>query len=197
MAATEVIDVSHYNGVVDWRRVKAAGVRLAIAKATEGQHYQDETFAKNWREMKANGIQAGAYHYLRGGHPASSQVSNINTTLQRVDFAPDDMLVIDVEEGSNGDVSKDKMAETLHAVLEKLKGEYNNLWIYTGPSYWENKVAWRSHDFSGYKLWIAHYTTKSHPIVPTTWKTKGYSLWQYTDKGRVDGVQGNVDLSRF
>ncbi|XP_054258814.1 lysozyme M1-like [Macrosteles quadrilineatus] len=197
-AEDKVVDVSHWNGRINWTEVRAAGVKLAIAKATEGGTYTDDTFATNWRGIKQSGIQPGAYHYLRGGtSTAQAQVQNIKNALKSVNFGANDMLVIDVEEQFNQNVSKDKMADVLKAVLDGLKGSFSNLWIYTGPSYWENKVAWRKYDFSQYKLWIAHYTTKSQPTIPSTWKTKGYSLWQYTDKGRVNGISGNVDMSRY
>uniref|UniRef100_A0A1B6IP39 Lysozyme n=1 Tax=Homalodisca liturata TaxID=320908 RepID=A0A1B6IP39_9HEMI len=190
------IDVSHHNGDVTWEKVKSTGIKFAVAKASEGNHMEDSKFVVNFNGMKKNGIQAGAYHYLRGGQTAESQVAKIKAVLQKVSFDPDkDVLVIDVEEKGNEKVSADQMAETLNAVLSALKATYKNLYIYCGPYYWEDKVSWRKYDFSQYKLWIAHYTQGS-PRIPSTWKNKGYTWWQYSETGNVDGVKGNVDLNR-
>uniref|UniRef100_A0A1B6LTI2 Lysozyme n=1 Tax=Graphocephala atropunctata TaxID=36148 RepID=A0A1B6LTI2_9HEMI len=192
------IDVSHYNGDINWQRVKAAGIQFAMAKATEGNHFEDSKFVVNFNGMKSNGIKAGAYHYLRGGPTATSQVAKIRAVLQKVNFDPiRDVLAIDVEKGGNEKATADAMAETLNGVLDGLKSTYKNIYIYTGPYYWENEVSWRKFNFSQYNLWIAHYTPQSSPKIPTTWKNKGYTWWQFTDKGKVDGIKGNVDLNRI
>uniref|UniRef100_A0A1B6FUX2 Lysozyme n=1 Tax=Cuerna arida TaxID=1464854 RepID=A0A1B6FUX2_9HEMI len=191
------IDVSHHNGVIDWKKVKAAGIKFAMAKATDGSNFVDPNFEDNFKGMKNNGITAGAYHYLRGGHAADLQVANIEKTLKKVDFdATNQVLAIDVEEKNNEKVSADVMAETLQKVLTGLKNTYKKLYIFCPPSYWENQVSWKKYDFSQYPLWLSHHTQKSSPTIPTTWKDKSYVWWQYSQTGTVDGVKGSVDLDK-
>jgi GH25 family lysozyme M1 (1,4-beta-N-acetylmuramidase) len=76
------IDVSHYQGTINWTSVKSAGIEFAICKATEGTTYTDPTFATNYSHMKSKGITRGAYHFAR---PASDAVTQarffVNTVM--------------------------------------------------------------------------------------------------------------------
>ncbi|XP_054263798.1 lysozyme M1-like [Macrosteles quadrilineatus] len=198
-----IIDVSHYNGNIDWAKVKAAGVVGAIAKVSEGNlwGWRDRQFVRNWQQMKANNVeQLGAYHYFRGDRTADSQESLINKCLARVDFDPNKhILAIDVEGTGNEKVSAAAMADTLKSLLDKLKTKYKNIYIYSAPNM-ENKVLWNkySNDFSSYNLWIAHYTSAAEPTILSIWKKKGYKLWQYSQTGKLKGLSSlNFDLNRW
>uniref|UniRef100_A0A1B6MV01 Lysozyme n=1 Tax=Graphocephala atropunctata TaxID=36148 RepID=A0A1B6MV01_9HEMI len=190
------IDVSNNNGDIDWQKVKAAGIKFAVAKATEGRNVEDHEFRINFGQIKSNGMQAAAYHYFLGAHPAESQVANVKKVLQLGGFdANNDVLAIDVEERSNEDIPPDAMAEILNDVLVGLNDTYRNIYIYCNAQYWEEKVDWRLFDFSEYKLWIAQYNTDT-PQIPSTWRDVGYTWWQYSDRGAVDGIEGKVYLDR-
>src|SRR5918998_6939443 len=89
------IDVSHFQGRVDWQAVKAAGCAFAFAKATEGAGVTDPYFAANWSGMQAAGLARGAYHFFHPAQDASQQAAHFLATVQ---LGPTDLPpVIDVE----------------------------------------------------------------------------------------------------
>ncbi len=95
------IDVSHYQGVVNWGAVKAAGCSFAFAKATEGTGIVDSEFAANWSGMKAAGLARGAYHFFHPSEDAAAQASRFLATVQ---LQPGDLPpVIDVEVSDGAD----------------------------------------------------------------------------------------------
>lgn len=190
------IDVSAYQGSINWERVKDAGITFAIARATVGQGKQDSYFVQNWGGMKTNNITPAAYHYFKGLDTGESQATNIKSALSRTDFdLVADVLAVDVESDFNTGVNATLMAENLNDLLGNIS-DITNVYIYSNYYYWENHVAWNMYDFSKYNLWIAYWSNSSTPIIPTTWKNKGYTWWQYSDKGNVSGISGAVDLDR-
>ncbi|HEV3471189.1 MAG TPA: GH25 family lysozyme, partial [Pyrinomonadaceae bacterium] len=89
------IDVSHYQGGVNWEAVKAAGCAFAFAKATEGAGVTDPFFHANWAGMKAAGLLRGAYHFFRPAQDAAQQAAHFLSTVQ---LQPGDLPpVLDVE----------------------------------------------------------------------------------------------------
>jgi lysozyme len=183
------IDVSTYQGNVNWQSVANDGILFAFVKATEGVTLVDDTFARNWAAMKTVGIQRGAYHFFR---PASSIQGQIDSFLRTVKLQPGDLPpVLDVETtgGLGATAICDRMAIWLDAV-EKETGMQPI--IYTYPGFWESLGTTR---FSDYPLWIAHYTTAESPWVSGGWHS--WTFWQYTDRGRVAGISGNVDINIF
>lgn len=190
------IDVSAYQGSINWESVKDAGITFAVARATVGQGKQDSYFVRNWNGMRVNNITPAAYHYFKGVDTGESQATNIKSALSKTDFDLDnDVLAVDVESNFNTGVSAPVMAETLNYLLGNIS-DITHVYIYSNYYYWENHVAWNMYDFSKYNLWVAYWSNSSTPIIPTTWKNQGYTWWQYSDKGNVNGISGNVDLDR-
>ncbi|MBP1123999.1 MULTISPECIES: glycoside hydrolase family 25 protein [Pseudomonas] len=195
------IDVSRWQGNIDWARVAGAGITHAIAKMTEGGDYTDPTFVENFQGMKANGLKAGVYHYFRAlSSTPCEQLANIKARLAEVDFKlGQDILAIDVETHRNESATADQMADALFQLVtlvrvSLLEGAYPH--IYASPNIWNNRVAWHTYDFSECPLWIANWNV-TEPTVPQTWNKQGKSWrwWQHSSKGQVDGIQGAVDLN--
>ena len=178
------IDVSHYQGAVDWATVKTAGITFAFAKATEGDSEVDPDFSANWNGMKDAGIVRGAYHYFEPDDDAHTQAEHFIATVQ---LGPGDLppvLDIEVSEG----VSVEGIDDDIQVWLEKVGQAYGvNPIIYSDLSFIEEYLA---SGFSAYPLWIAEYS-ESAPTAPGDWK--GWTFWQYSDRGKVNGVDGAVD----
>lgn len=113
------IDVSRWQGDIDWSRVASAGITHAIAKMTEGGDYTDPKFVTNFQGMQANGLKAGVYHYFRAlSSTPCEQLNNIKGRLAEVAFkAGRDRLVIDVETNRNEGASPDQMADALFQLV--------------------------------------------------------------------------------
>jgi GH25 family lysozyme M1 (1,4-beta-N-acetylmuramidase) len=196
------IDVSKWQGTIDWAKVWGAGYRFSIAKATEGIGYADPKWTSNRAGARAAGLVVGAYHFARpDGNPSlagarseaawfASQIGPINGMV---------IPALDLEvRGSQTDAE-------LIAWTKAWLGEFYartgiKAMIYTSPSFWRTYLGdsrWFADN--GYKtLWVAHWTTASSPSVPASnWGGRGWTFWQYTSDGTVPGISGRVDLNRY
>ena len=185
-------DVSHYQGTVDWGRVKAAGASFAFAKASEGLHTQDDQFAHNWAGIKAAGIKVrGAYHF---GHPEEDAVAQAKHFISQVGATTSgDLLVLDIE--TTGGQAPSAVAKWCDDFLASLMSgtdlPSNRVLVYTGAWFWNSKVG--DSKASSHPLWVSGYT--SAPPMPNDWSR--WTYWQYTDKASDCGPAGAVDCSVF
>ena len=190
--AVRGIDVSHRQTEIDWARVAAAGVQFCYVKATEGEGLKDIQFRDYFDNAKAAGLLPGAYHFFRPGKDAEAQAESflhVVSTLSPGDLPP----VLDVEVGtSQNAASIVNGIQTWVEAVENVLGRQPIL--YTYPSFWTQTLR-GSTRFSGYLLWVAHYTAKPTPTLPKGFDD--FAFWQFTEQGQVDGVTGKVDLNRF
>lgn len=181
------IDVSHYQGQVDWAQVKNSGIAFAFAKATQSTDYVDPNFETNWQGMGAAGVLRGAYHFF---DVSADPVAQAEHFLSVAKPGPGDLPpVIDIEEKPS-DPSATMAA--LHTCLETLKQRVGvDPFIYTSEGYWNSYF---DDSFGAYPLWVAEYGV-SQPKHVNGW---GYwTIWQHSQTGKVPGISGNVDLDTF
>ncbi len=190
-AVVKGVDVSTYDGVVDWPTVKGAGIAFAFARISDGTTHPDGRFAANWPAIKAAGIVRGAYQYFRAGEDPTAQANLVLSALTAAGGLVDGDLpvVADVEtaDGQTAAVVETKL-KTWLAVVEKATGRkpivYTSLgtWPVTSPA------------FAGYPLWVANYGVTC-PAMPTGWSK--WLFWQSTDTGTTKGITGKGDLDEF
>lgn len=189
------IDVSHWQGSIDWNKVKVDGKHYAFIKATEGTRNKDAKFIFNIKGAKAAGLLVGAYHFLNATSPAVAR-QEANHFVQRLqeigganvlDFPP----VLDYE-NNPGRLDKSTISAIARAFLEEVERltEIKPM-IYTGNAFAANFDT----SLSSYSLWIARYSTTRIPDDCTAWKS--WDFWQYSDSGYVRGIGGNVDLNIY
>jgi lysozyme len=188
------IDVSKFQGNVNWQKVKNAGISFAFARAIDDKTgtTADPKFARNWQGMKDNGIFRGAYYFLRPNRNmqrAADLFVSIVEELGEGDLPP----VLDVESADGASASNilDDIQQWMDIVEAGLKRE---MMIYTFRPFWESTLG-NSTRFSNRALWIAHFTSAAQPKFPSAFPR--YSFWQFTETGTVPGITGNVDLDRF
>ncbi len=185
------IDISHYQSTIDWDRLRNAKingrpVRFVIIKASEGVSIFDENFNDNFHWARQNDMIRGAYHYFK---PATDATRQAEYFLKQVHLLEGDMPpILDIEERGNKPLKQ--FQDDVLTWLEIVQSFYGVApIIYTGYKfkidYLNQKV------FDEYPFWIAHYYQKKL-------KYKGeWTIWQYTDCGKVDGIEGYVDLNIF
>jgi lysozyme len=182
------IDVSQWQGSVDWKSVQQAGVVFAFARATYGRSEVDSSFDENWQAMKEAGIMRGAYHFFLAADDAAEQAEFFIRTVGSLD-ADDLPPVIDVEAGSG--VSSN-LAESVQTWLNTVaQGLGRPPIIYTAPSYWNANL---TGGFGKYPLWVAEYGV-STPRAVNGWND--WTFWQHSSTGAVNGISGAVDLDYF
>jgi lysozyme len=184
----EGIDVSRYQGEIDWRRVKQSGVVFAFIRVSDGSDTIDERFADNFRAAGKAGLRRGAYQFFRAGEDALAQANLIVDTVRKLGRA-DLPLVVDVE--SDDWATDPALQNALLMWLERVeKRTRRRPIIYTSPAMGTRLGA----RFAAWPLWIAHYDVDA-PRLPDGWTR--WSFWQHSATGRVAGIVGNVDLDRF
>ena len=182
------IDVSSYQGAIDWRQVRAAGVVFAFARFSDGLDVIDERFAENFAAMKRAGVYRGAYQVFRASADPEAQADLLLRALRRAGH-PDLPLVADVEtdDGMEPDEVQARLARWLRRIERRTR---RRPIVYTSPSMSDTVGA----ELGIYHLWIAHYEVDC-PRLPDGWK--GWRFWQHSSSGRVPGVNGPVDLDAF
>jgi GH25 family lysozyme M1 (1,4-beta-N-acetylmuramidase) len=184
------IDVSHWDGVINWDAVAGAGIVFAFAKATEGTTFHDSRFDFNYAEMARVGILRGAYHFGRPGTNAVAQadffVNSVNPNLG------DLFMCLDLET-TDGRSPSQVWSWTQEFVAEVLNLTGFAPFIYTSRSFWISGVG-NPRDNLGCPLWVAHWNV-DWPSIPDAWPD--WTCWQYTSNGSVPGISGRVDLDTF
>ena len=182
------IDLSHYQGEVFWETVgqntKTAYVYL---KATEGGDRIDERYEKNIDLAHRYGLKVGSYHFFRPKSPLHLQLQNFMTQCRpgEQDLIP----MIDIE--TTGGLPTDVFCDSLITFLAMVEKAYRQQpLIYTYRNFYNKHLLGKLDD---YKLMIAMYT----PEEPVLDDRRDITMWQYTSKGRIVGVSGYVDKSRF
>jgi GH25 family lysozyme M1 (1,4-beta-N-acetylmuramidase) len=175
------IDVSHYQGNIDFSKVKNEGVLVVFIKATDGKTYKDPNFKINYDNAKANDLLVGAYHFLRG-NSVEDEVENFLSVVGALDF--DCKLVIDAEVNLG---SVDITSKQVKGFCDLLKSQEKEVVLYTGDNFYKTNL---NDSIKDIPLWIARYS-ESKP------EAKNYIGWQYTSSGSVDGISGRVDLNEF
>lgn len=185
------VDVSYYQGTIDWAKAKADGVEYAFIRASDGLNTPDTKFDLNWRETRAKGILHGAYQYFR---PSQDVIAQANLLLSKIGTPmPDDLPpVIDVE--SNGGLPPATVAAKVSQWIDHVEAAIGKRpIIYTGFYFWRDQVG--APDETASPLWHAQYSTVACPNIAPPWQD--WAFWQYTDSGSVAGIPGNVDMNRF
>lgn len=190
-ARLDGVDVSKFQGEIDWQAVKASGVVFAFARALEGETIQDSTFAANWQGMKEAGVIRGAYDFYIANDADSDQVEVFSSlvTLEPGDLVP----MVDIEAASLGGLEADgDLVEDFHEYLDLMEKHYGvKPIIYTDPDFWNEHM---DDSFGAYPLWIAAYGVDVPP-VPAGWAD--WIIWQHSESGSVAGIDEDVDLDVF
>jgi lysozyme len=182
------IDVSSFQGVIDWRKVKGDGIVFAFARVSDGLEVVDQSFAKNYRAMKRAGVRRGVYQHFRASVSPKKQAELLVAAIRRTG-RPDLPVVADVEtdDGMPPDEVRARLKKWLRLV--ELRTRRRPI-IYTSPS----MSPTLGRGFGAYHLWVAHYDVAC-PRAVDGWRR--WSLWQRSSTGRVSGINGNVDLDTF
>lgn len=186
------IDVSYYQGTINWTSVKADNVRYAFIRVSDGTTFSDPKFGANWAGAKAQGILRGAYQFFRPNQDPIAQadmlIDAIGGAVEPGDLPP----VIDVE--ADGGLTPAQVESKVRQWVNHVKAAIGREpIIYTGFYFWRDQVG--APDLTQSPLWHAQYTTATCPNIAPPWDD--WAFWQYSSAGTVAGIGGNVDMNRF
>lgn len=192
------IDVSKHQGAINWSQVKTSGVKFAMIRCgyrgyTEGGINEDIQFINNIRGAHNNGIKVGLYFYSSAINEAEA-IEEANFTLSLIEkydvkkyiTYPIVIDIEDFEETRNYYLSVQERTNVVKAFCNTIKNAGYKPMVYSYTYFLKEKLD--MNQLSNYDTWIADY-------YGNTWYNKPYTIWQYTDKGKINGIQGNVDLN--
>jgi lysozyme len=192
------IDISRWQGTIDWAQARAAGTRFAFIKATEGGDHIDPRFRENWAGARAAGIPTGAYHFVYWCRPAHEQahwfVQHIPQTNDALALPP----ILDVEWNGHSrtcprKVSRETAIEKMRVMLRELEQHTGRRpIIYTDIPFHKDVIEGTT-EFEGYPFWIR--STAARP--EERYVNRRWEFWQWTTTGRVPGIRGDVDRNAF
>jgi lysozyme len=188
------IDVSYWQGAINWEAVRAAGVRFAFIKATEGGDHLDPKFLDNWYAAKRAGIARGAYHFVYWCRPANEQALwfILNVPADSDALPP----VLDVEWNSHsqtcpGKVDRQTALEKIKILLDAMEAHTGKRpIIYTDPKFHREVL---EGEFPDYHFWLRSVAAEPDAI----YRERSWSFWQFTTTGTVPGVAGKVDRNSY
>lgn len=189
------VDVSHYQGNIDWSILNDENIYFAFIKATEGSSAKDDCFDYNWKEAHKTDLKVGAYHFFSFDSPGDTQADNYISTVEYYENAMPP--VVDFEfYGNKAKEKPDKEAtlKELKVMLEKLENYYNKKpIIYATITAYKNYL--EDSDIGDYSLWIRNTYFKPSVMLGNKW-----TFWQYSDEGELGGYNGteeHIDLNVY
>ena len=184
------IDVSNWQGYIDYASVKQSGIDIVYIKSSQGENIIDPYFRINYNNAKANGIKVGFYHYLTATslEKAISQAEFFSSVISNT--SPDCKLAMDFEEFGN--LSIEEINIISEAFLEKVK-ELTGKEVIIYSDEYNAKNIFSIELSNKYPLWVAEYGVK----VPSITNWEYWEGFQYSDMGMVSGISGKVDLDKF
>jgi lysozyme len=186
------VDVSHFDGTVDWGVARRDGVTFAIIKATEGTSFVDNHFASNWANTRANGIVHGAYHFFR---PKSDPVAQADFFVGVAGSPTSGELppVIDLEVTDG--LTAAQVAAGARTFLQRVQQKTGRVpMIYTSVRVF-NSLLGGPAGFGPYPLWVANWNVRCPNIPDPPWTR--WTFWQSSATGTVAGFSDPVDVDRF
>lgn len=189
----EVLDLSRFNGNIDFTKVKNAGYNDVILQigwiGNKENHTLDTKFETYYKDAKANGFNIGVYIY--------SYCESVNALTSGIDWAIKHLknkelqlpVFIDLEDDQIAHISKELLTQYAKFFCDSMKMHGYDSGVYANKNWFTNKLSHK--DLLNYKIWWAEYNGKSNHTSPLK-----VDLWQYTSSGKVDGINGKVDISR-
>lgn len=190
------VDLSAYQGEVDWDVLADQKIDFAYIKATEGKDYVDEQFKKNWEESQKTDLKVGAYHFLSYETTGKDQAKNFiaNVPVSKNNLPP----VVDLELYGiyeETPLPKDQVKVILDDLLKDLEANYGvKPIIYTSQRIFNMYIGT---DYKDYKIWIVDLDNSWPKTLPNG---SNFTFWQYSQRGIFDGYIGNetfVDMDLY
>lgn len=188
----KVIDVSQYQGDVDWNSIANQGIKMAVIRSSYGwENYPeqvDENFKKNIEGAKAAGLKVGVYHYCYATTPQEAK-KEADYCLKAVSNYDIDLpIAYDIEEDNHYNLTSQELTDVAVAFCEEIKSAGYIPMIYSKLDILQNRFDYDR--ISSYDLWVAQYASScSYP--------NKCLMWQYTETGLIDGIDGYVDFSYY
>jgi len=188
------VDVSYYQGTIDWPAVRANGTTFAYIKATEGGDYADQRFTENWAGAREAGVQRGAYHFYYFCRPVEEQITwfKEHVPIDSSALPPAlDMEWNPLSRTCRIRPPREKILADMQKFLDELERYYGKRpVIYSSVDFHRDVLQGA---FDDYPFWLR--SVKTFPSKK--YGDRRWHFWQYTEKGSLPGISGNIDKNAF
>lgn len=187
------VDVSRWQGDIDWRKLRRHGANFVYIKATDGGDHLDPMFMRNWRDADDAGLKRGAYHFFYWCRTASSQADWFIRNVPRIDGALPPVLDVEWnhESSCRKRPSRAVVLEKMKVFLERLERHYGQRpIIYTSPDFYADNLKGA---FLDYPFWLRSVAAHPSKVYPG----REWLFWQYSGSGLSGAVEGRIDLNVF
>lgn len=189
------IDVSKWNGSINWTKVKNSGVGYVIIRcgyrgSSQGTLIEDPTYKANIQGAIAAGLKVGVYFYSQAINQveAVEEASMVLNLIKGYKISYPVFIDIEASGGRADAIDKNTRTAVAQAFCETVQASGYAAGVYSGKNWFETKM--NAASLEKYKIWVAHYNN----ATATTYKGR-YDIWQYSSTGKIDGISGNVDLN--
>lgn len=191
--AVHGVDVSRWQGDIDWARLRGQGANFAYIKATDGGDHLDPMFMTNWVNAHQAGLKRGAYHFFYWCRTAGEQADWFIRNVPKIEGALPP--VIDVEYNHESScrmkLSRAKILEKMQVFMDRLEAHYGQRpIIYTAPDFYADNLRG---EFPNHPFWLRAVAQHPSKVYPG----RKWLFWQYSGSGLSHGVEGRVDLNAF
>lgn len=184
------VDVSHHQGAIDWRKVRGNGVDFSFIKASESVGFVDPRYKENVKNAREAGVLVGSYHFARGGDPIKEADFFLSTVGEIQQW---ELLALDWE------IEHASPAAWCRAFLDRVESKVGfKPLLYTNEARVKS-INWAKVVTGDFGLWVAKYPWLDVGVAgskPTSGQWAFWVLWQFSSKGKVGGITGNVDLNK-
>lgn len=191
--AVHGVDVSRWQGDIDWVKLRNQGANFAYIKATDGGDHLDPMFRKNWRGAAEAGLRHGAYHFFYWCRPASQQADWFIRNVPKVPGALPPVIDVEWNHLSNCKKrpSRATVLEKMQVFMDRLEAHYGQRpVIYTAPDFYRDNLRGAFQDYPFWLRAVAQHPSKVYP-------GRKWLFWQYSGSGLSHGVSGRIDLNVF
>ena len=198
-AFLEGVDISRWQGAVDFTSLAGSGKRFVIAKATEGIGFVDPMYVTNRLGASSAGLAFTAYHFARPDLNPTNPEGEADWFVDNLGLVPG-MLAPALDLEVAGTLSAGELQAWVGAWLSRVYARTGmRPMIYASPSFWRKYLAdTTAFADQGYNvLWVAHWFVSGPTVPANNWSNRGWTFWQYDNCGYVPGISGCVDLDRY
>ena len=191
--AVHGVDVSRWQGDIDWAKLRTQGANFAYIKATDGGDHLDPMFKENWRGAHAAGLKRGAYHFFYWCRSAADQAEWFIRNVPRVEGALPPVIDVEWNHLSNCKKrpSREVVLEKMRVFMARLESHYGQRpVIYTAPDFYRDNLR---NAFPDHPFWLRSVAAHPSKVYPG----RKWVFWQYSGSGLSHGVKGRIDLNVF
>ncbi|MGD9915377.1 MAG: GH25 family lysozyme [Rhizobiaceae bacterium] len=191
--AVHGVDVSRWQGEIDWEKLRSQGANFAYIKATDGGDHLDPMFRQNWRGAHKAGLRRGAYHFFYWCRSAGEQADWFIRNVPKVEGALPPVIDVEYNHLSNCKkrLSRKLVLEKMKVFMDRLEAHYGQRpVIYTAPDFYRDNL---SGEFKDYPFWLRAVAQHPSKVYPN----RKWVFWQYSGSGLSHGVEGKIDLNVF